>query len=322
MNESDNFALVPMAPGAIEKAQLGAKRILSGMVADTLALAKKEPSAKPVFTALLGKDHFADLYRLLLKSQLGEQYDLNIIQFESATELLKLAEEHAFDFVAVYLLNIVWDAGVYSDMVCADAAWGKWNFSRAHEVLGRLYSSYGKPIFATQGLELTKEFEGTGVAFVTAPFEIEAFRNVIKASLALRQPRKIVLVDDDRTLLEIVEAVIRRWLNEVTLRVFDNGEEAWRELLRAAPDLLITDMNRPGLNGWKMLPLLTERKAKYPILVTSGSKSEELVLEYANKGLNVTFLPKPFAWRKFRQILSSKLGLGDQPDTVVRKNNR
>jgi tetratricopeptide (TPR) repeat protein len=43
MNEADNFALVPRPPGALEKAEPGAKRILSGMVTDTLALVKKEP---------------------------------------------------------------------------------------------------------------------------------------------------------------------------------------------------------------------------------------------------------------------------------------
>jgi hypothetical protein len=42
MNKGDNFALVPRPPGALEKAEPGAKRILSGMVADTLALLKKE----------------------------------------------------------------------------------------------------------------------------------------------------------------------------------------------------------------------------------------------------------------------------------------
>lgn len=40
MDETDNFALVPRPPGAVEKAAPGAKRILSGMVAGTLALRK------------------------------------------------------------------------------------------------------------------------------------------------------------------------------------------------------------------------------------------------------------------------------------------
>ena len=42
MNEKHDFALVPSPPGAVEKTEPGAKRILSGMVADTLALVKKE----------------------------------------------------------------------------------------------------------------------------------------------------------------------------------------------------------------------------------------------------------------------------------------
>ena len=42
MNESDNFALVPRPLGTLEKAEPGAKRILSGMVADTLAVARRE----------------------------------------------------------------------------------------------------------------------------------------------------------------------------------------------------------------------------------------------------------------------------------------
>jgi hypothetical protein len=52
MNGSENFALVPKPPGALEKAEPGAKRILSGMVADTLALVKK-----PRFKSLRVANH-------------------------------------------------------------------------------------------------------------------------------------------------------------------------------------------------------------------------------------------------------------------------
>ena len=50
MNEKNDFALVPRSPSALEKAEPGAKLILSGMVADALALANKRQitkSAKP-----------------------------------------------------------------------------------------------------------------------------------------------------------------------------------------------------------------------------------------------------------------------------------
>jgi TPR repeat protein len=46
MNEKDNFALVLRPPGALEKAAPGAKRILAGMVADTLALVPARTNAE------------------------------------------------------------------------------------------------------------------------------------------------------------------------------------------------------------------------------------------------------------------------------------
>lgn len=47
MNEKNEFAMVPRTPGALEKAQPGAKRILAAMVAETLALVKREESKHP-----------------------------------------------------------------------------------------------------------------------------------------------------------------------------------------------------------------------------------------------------------------------------------
>lgn len=45
MNEKNDFALVPRPPDALEKVEPGAKHILSGMVADTLALARVDLDA-------------------------------------------------------------------------------------------------------------------------------------------------------------------------------------------------------------------------------------------------------------------------------------
>jgi hypothetical protein len=43
MKEKNDFALVPRSPTAVEKAEPGMKRVLSGMITDALALAKKKP---------------------------------------------------------------------------------------------------------------------------------------------------------------------------------------------------------------------------------------------------------------------------------------
>ena len=47
MNEKKENALVPRPSSAVEKAVPGVKRILSGMVSDTLALAKEQRALAP-----------------------------------------------------------------------------------------------------------------------------------------------------------------------------------------------------------------------------------------------------------------------------------
>lgn len=48
MSEADSFGLVPRPTGPLQKVEPGAKRILSGMVPDTLTLVSREQSTNPV----------------------------------------------------------------------------------------------------------------------------------------------------------------------------------------------------------------------------------------------------------------------------------
>lgn len=155
-------------------------------------------------------------------------------------------------------------------------------------------------------------------------------------ALAKREQRirpRIVVVDDEDWMLNLIEACIHSWSEHVTLLMFQNRNDAWQELLRADPNLLITDMNNDnvpgrtqsfGMSGWHMLPLLAERKVKYPILVVSGSFSmsgvESKARQCAGPDLNVSYLPKPFTMERFNLELSKLLGSVDNPFPQPRKD--
>ena len=107
---------------------------------------------------------------------------------------------------------------------------------------------------------------------------------------------RIVHVDDENYILEMFGLAIREEFKDVVIDAFQNGDKAWEELQRADPDLLITDMNHVGMSGWEMLPLLANRKAKYPILVVSGwflkNGEENIARQCAGPDLKVTFWTK------------------------------
>jgi len=174
MNEKDNFVLVPRPPGSLEKVEPGAKRIVSGMVADTLALAKKEPSHKS-------------------------------------------------------------------------------------------------------------------------------------------RPLRIVLVDNEDWLLEMLEAAIRIKFKNVTVQPFQDGSLAWQELLRADPNCLIADLRHPTLSGFDMVSRLAVKKVTYPILIYSflmDKPSEHHLLRLAGPHLNVTCLCCPFTVEQFYEALFRFSGPG------------
>lgn len=120
---------------------------------------------------------------------------------------------------------------------------------------------------------------------------------------------RIVIVDDDPTVLETLKLLVDSHFKNVSVVTFQDGDDAWRELSRVDPDLLMTDINHPGLNGSDMLTLLGKRNACYPIFVVSGSLTGELVRDC--HGLNVSFFAKPFAPTELTRHFSIHLARND-----------
>ena len=134
---------------------------------------------------------------------------------------------------------------------------------------------------------------------------------------------RIILVDDEDYTHELVDLVLRESLTDYTLVKFLNRDEAWQELLREQPDLLITDMlstNVPGrteyfgISGGELLERLAQLRVTFPILVVSGSFSasgwEAYAKRCAGPHLNVSFLTKPYTKDLFQLAVRKCLGSG------------
>jgi DNA-binding response OmpR family regulator len=132
-------------------------------------------------------------------------------------------------------------------------------------------------------------------------------------SITLRKPARIVLLEDESLLADLYEMCIRDWFKDVEIVKFTDGDAAWRELLRAEPDMLIMDWNHPGLNGHEILDQLAAKKAGYVILLTSELFSSEMKPAFS-RDLKLCYLPKPFGIVQFWQALNDHIGPSDFPD--------
>lgn len=84
--------------------------------------------------------------------------------------------------------------------------------------------------------------------------------------------RRIVMADDDATLLRLYELEISGWGLDAQLIKARDGFDALIRIGEARPDLLISDLNMPGMDGFRMVRTLRAdpRYGKMAIIVISG----------------------------------------------------
>ena len=103
--------------------------------------------------------------------------------------------------------------------------------------------------------------------------------------------KRVLVVDDDLVLLEMVD----RWLSRAGHHVtaFTRFEDARHFLTHTTPDVLIADVRLGAFNGIHLALHLRDREAGIPILVVSAFDDAVLRDEVARCG--GTFLLKPLS---------------------------
>ncbi len=134
--------------------------------------------------------------------------------------------------------------------------------------------------------------------------------------------KKILLVDDDQLVLNST----RRFLEERGFRVAPavNGSEAVELARESKPDLVITDAEMKGLDGFTLCKALkeTEGFSGVPVIIVSGRKiSEEDVLAGYNKGAD-DYILKPFSFpvllAKIKAVMRRYEGVAEKTDKINR----
>jgi len=101
----------------------------------------------------------------------------------------------------------------------------------------------------------------------------------------------IMVVDDEKNLLHIWKDILKHFGYRVTTAV--SGEEALEILTNLEPDLVILDMNMPGMGGAECLERLMQMNPSARVIVSSGYREEAAVERAFDLGAR-GFLGKPF----------------------------
>ena len=149
------------------------------------------------------------------------------------------------------------------------------------------------------------ERQGLNVSFELLEPEIDAPTPPIDA--------KVLLVDDEDQLRRVMRDLLER--DGYTVTEARDGVEALDQIDRHAPDIIVLDLNLPGLDGYGVLSHLRSRPAtaSIPVVVLTAQGDEDNEVRVFEMGAD-DFLSKPFRARALSVRLRAVLGRKKRQD--------
>ena len=102
---------------------------------------------------------------------------------------------------------------------------------------------------------------------------------------------EIWIAEDDRSLRWVMEKAISR--EGIEVRSFENGDDLLVALQSSLPEIIISDIRMPGIDGLELLKQIHSTRPNIPVIITTAhSDLDSAVAAY--QGGAFEYLPKPF----------------------------
>ena len=119
--------------------------------------------------------------------------------------------------------------------------------------------------------------------------------------------RRVLVVDDDPLMLRLYELEMTGWGLELDVIKANNGFEALIRIGEQRPDLLVSDLNMPGMDGFRMIRTLREDSgtAGMNMIVVSGL--DRATIKAMGLPTDIPVFPKPVPFGELRHAVESSL---------------
>ncbi len=87
--------------------------------------------------------------------------------------------------------------------------------------------------------------------------------------------RKLLIVDDDASVLESLAELFLEL--GFSVRSAEDGPSALLEIRREVPDVLLSDLNMPGMSGFELLSIVSRWFPSIRLIAMSGANSSDKV---------------------------------------------
>jgi CheY-like chemotaxis protein len=115
---------------------------------------------------------------------------------------------------------------------------------------------------------------------------------------------RILVVDDEKTIRELLSKIIEKMGHEVILA--SDGREGLYSFVSNSIDLVVTDFDMPIMNGWSLAHNIKQRSPDTPVVLATGSDTY-------NKGEKIkdniydSVILKPFHSKEIKESIHKLL---------------
>jgi two-component system, NtrC family, nitrogen regulation response regulator GlnG len=107
----------------------------------------------------------------------------------------------------------------------------------------------------------------------------------------MAQEPKVWVIDDDRSIRWVLDRALRKAAMHVTC--FSNGVGILEALQHEQPDVILSDIRMPGIDGLDLLKQLSARYPQLPVIIMTAHSDLDSAVSAFNSGA-FEYLPKPF----------------------------
>jgi CheY-like chemotaxis protein len=135
---------------------------------------------------------------------------------------------------------------------------------------------------------------------------------------------RIMIAEDDPHISRVISLWLKRNGHEVIEAV--SGDKALAAIRENAPDVLVTDVNMPGMDGLELLEAVRSEALIDHQAIVLTSRCDQAEIEAQATQLGAVVHPKPFSpmqlTRTIEESLATKLSDGDAPPAVPSDTQR
>ena len=116
----------------------------------------------------------------------------------------------------------------------------------------------------------------------------------------------ILIVDDDKIFLKTLASYLRSKLKNYNVMTAEDGEKAI-ELMKSNPvSLVLTDLQMPKVDGYKVIAYAQEHDSAIPVIIMTSAWSLELATLVEKKRI-ARYIEKPFQLEELDRIIIEPL---------------